>query len=336
MAPNDVGWRPGLVGKLFLGVMSLLASVVAAELLLRAVFVQEDYYFLRHRYDVNSRGMGDTEHSVAKSRGTRLLVVGDSVTFGQGILGSPQTYPRLLERQLGEGCHRSDIEVVCGARMGWDVGEIASYLDREGLRYGADIVLYAFVLNDFQVSDTARWDHPTLLGGTVDRTFRSSMLYHRLRKLKGSVLETLGRRHSYLEYLGDLCRPETNPRWDVFLAEFNRISRGVHSTGAKLVVAILPLMLSFNDEYPLRPCHATVAALAEANRDHAIDLLEDFASAGLDGHRLWVSSFDSHPNAAAHEFIAQQLARHLLRGELRADVCADARPAGEPKAADPP
>jgi hypothetical protein len=312
-------------------VASLALSTAGAELALRALFHQDDYYFLRYRYDVNSRGMRDTEHSTDASGRPRILVVGDSYAFGQGVVHASDTFPRILERQLRRGCGRTDIEVVVGARMGWDIDDISSYLGREGLGFRPALVLYAFALNDFQTTETPRWTHPGLLGETVDRMFTSSMLYYGLRKLKGSLLVSLGLRHSYAQYLGDLCAPETNPHWPAFVTAFDRISNEVGGIGAPLVVAILPLMTDFDDRYPLRPCHARVQALARGNGDYPLDLLEAFQKAGLDGRRLSAASFDPHPNETAHRVIATALATRLLGGGLRSRVCGSERDtAGQP------
>ena len=41
----------------------------------------------------------------------------------------------------------------------------------------------------------------------------------------------------------------------------------------------------------------------------------------MDGRQLWVASSDSHPNAAAHRFIAERLAEHLTDGNPGLGVC---------------
>lgn len=302
---------------LFLG--SLAFSAVAAELALRAAFVQDDYYFLRQRYDVNSRGMRDTEHKPGPSSGLRILVLGDSFAFGQGVLDRSQTFPRTMETLLRQRCRRDDIEVIVGARMGWDIDEIEKYLDQEAWTYAPDFVVYTFFLNDFQMAATPRWSHATLLGTTADWLFRSSMLYYRLRKLKSAILEGLGMRRTYIQYLQDLCSPDANPEWPLFLLRFQRMSSKVRTAGATLAVATLPLMTRFDEQYPLGVCHSTLQALTLADGDYSIDLLEDFRQAGMDGRQLWAASFDSHPNVAAHRFIAERLAEHLVGPGL--EVC---------------
>ena len=92
----------------------------------------------------------DREYSLAKAPGTfRIIVLGDSVTFGHGTLGET-TYPFLLERRLE--AWRPDVtwEVWNLGVPGYNTGQELAYLEEVGERYAPDLVIVGFYPNDIQ------------------------------------------------------------------------------------------------------------------------------------------------------------------------------------------
>ena len=98
----------------------------------------------------NSLGFRDTrEYSLAKPPGTfRIIVLGDSVTFGHGALYET-SYPYLLEQRLREW--RPDVkwEVWNLGVPGYNTAQELAYLNEIGERYAPDLVIVGFFLNDF-------------------------------------------------------------------------------------------------------------------------------------------------------------------------------------------
>lgn len=105
-----------------------------------------------HEFDVpvriNSRGLRDREIAPGKPPGTtRILVLGDSFTYGSGV-AAEDTYPKRLERLLaarGPGA----VEVINAGVSGWGTVHEAAFLRREGWAYEPDVlVLQVFPNND--------------------------------------------------------------------------------------------------------------------------------------------------------------------------------------------
>jgi len=113
----------------------------------------------------NSLGFRDTrEYPLAKSAGTfRILVLGDSVTFGHGALYEA-SYPFLLEQRLREW--RPDVkwEVWNLGIPGYNTAQELAYLKEVGGSYAPDLVIVGFFLNDFSGFD------PRPNPGVIDRT----------------------------------------------------------------------------------------------------------------------------------------------------------------------
>lgn len=98
----------------------------------------------------NSLGFRDPrDYALAKAPGTlRILVLGDSVTFGHGAIYET-TYPYLLEQRLKEW--RPDVawEVWNLGVPGYNTSQELAYLEAVGERYAPDLVVVGFFPNDF-------------------------------------------------------------------------------------------------------------------------------------------------------------------------------------------
>lgn len=98
---------------------------------------------------INSLGFRDTrDYTLAKPAGTfRIIVLGDSVTFGHGTLNET-TYPYLLEQRLKEW--RPDVawEVWNLGVPGYNTRDELAYLKEVGQRYAPDLVIVGFYPND--------------------------------------------------------------------------------------------------------------------------------------------------------------------------------------------
>lgn len=109
---------------------------------------------------INSLGVRDPrEYSLEKPPGTfRIIVLGDSVTFGHGALFET-TYPYLLEQRLGTW--RPDVkwEVWNLGVPGYNTRQELEYLKEIGDEYDPDLVIVGFFPNDFIDNDPIR---PTL------------------------------------------------------------------------------------------------------------------------------------------------------------------------------
>jgi len=133
---------------------------------------------------VNSLGFRDQrEYSLAKSPGTfRIVVLGDSVTFGHGTLNTT-TYPYLLEQRLK--AWRPDVkwEVWNLGVPGYNTAQELAYLERVGTRYDPDFVVVGFYVNDLQ--DNAVAVDPGLArraASAVQRQMQRSLYSYELYK----------------------------------------------------------------------------------------------------------------------------------------------------------
>ena len=91
---------------------------------------------------VNSLGCRQDEFTPHKGQGLRIVVVGDSFTFGFGV-EEPDSYPRVLERQLAgvrTGNTLPPAEVINAGVLAWWTDTYYLYLEEYGLALEPDLV----------------------------------------------------------------------------------------------------------------------------------------------------------------------------------------------------
>lgn len=122
---------------------------------------------------INRLGFRDPrEYSIEKPPGTfRILVLGDSVTFGHGATFET-TYPFLLEQRLK--AWRPDVrwEVWNLGVPGYNTRQELAYLQEVGPRFQPDLVVIGFYPNDFIDNDER--PTPTLLRSTASALLRTA------------------------------------------------------------------------------------------------------------------------------------------------------------------
>lgn len=103
---------------------------------------------------LNSRGYRNKEFSIRKGRDTRrILILGDSMTFGWGV-PDENTYPAVLENILNSEKGKRWEVINAGYLGGLSLDGYYIYLKEEGLSLSPDIIIAGFtVFND--ISDLA-------------------------------------------------------------------------------------------------------------------------------------------------------------------------------------
>ncbi len=246
---------------------------------------------------------------------TRVMVLGDSFTEGQGVK-EQDTASRVLGRLLeAEAPGRFEVR-NCGRRA-TDFPALAQELE-DILPYEPDIVVYALVLNDAEQPEAFRarqeylddWildrqNPPDTQGPPAVSAWRSRIL----DVVAGRVQAwRVGRETTrwYLDMWSD-----ANPGWPRTQEEIRVMDRRLKERGARLLVAPWPLFVGLEGRYPFAPVHDTIRrfCLAEGIAHH--DTLPVFL--GRRSSDFWVHAVDRHPNELAHRLAAESLAPVVLR-----------------------
>jgi hypothetical protein len=142
---------------IFLGI---LFAIVIVEILAR-FFYQEPWYEKlekgqrrseKYQYTRNEDGLRDMDYPLRKpSRGRRVLILGDSFTFGLGVPNDEDTFPAILEITMNKQMVHSSInriEVLNGGISGSLPSNWLRVYKKVSAKFDPDIVLIVFFLRD--------------------------------------------------------------------------------------------------------------------------------------------------------------------------------------------
>ena len=265
-------------------------------------------------YRTNSQGLRDRDRPAKPPGSTRVLVIGDSYTWGYAV-AEEEAFPQVAERLLRER-NRPDIEVVNGGVPDYNSRQERQLLEQLLPIYQPDAVFLAYVVNDAEP--------PTAMPIPPEEAYRHSRswfltevaerLNRRLfrRRVLPSAKDTSA--SSYLEGFG-----EGSVKWRDSREAIRQMRDLSKRAGSSFSILIMPdFTQDFDERYQFQSIHEAVAAWGRELDIPTDDLLLT-TFRGEDHQQLWVP-WDGHPNAEAHRRIAEFLVSRVL------EQVADGRP----------
>ncbi len=267
-------------------------------------------------YAINDQGFRDRSYPESKPPGgQRILVLGDSVTFGFGV-ELEEVYTEQLERSLAT--REPPTEVLNFGVGGYNpYNEVALFADR-GARYQPDLVLIQFCINDLN-APTLHFDASTqlALGRVPDGAFPDPglrpadpgrpcaglRLCARLQELwkRGRGLDAPQLEAAFAPRVGTRYRVE----WEWLEARYAELERLAEGIGAQFAIVVFPYHPQLEGE-ETDLLQRRFRALASRRGWKLVDLLPAFRRASASAETalfldLW------HPSAAGHAVAAQAL-----------------------------
>jgi hypothetical protein len=261
-----------------------------------------DVPLLEAKVSSNSRGArGRREYSPARHGGTRVVVIGDSYSFGEGV-NDAETFSAQLEQIL------PDSEVINLAVHGYGTDQQLLRLQIDGIPYHPDIIVFGFYDDDIGRNRLSFRDylkpHFSVVNGrlVLDRTpLESPEAY------KSHVhLRSLGYLNIFATSFGERRLAEENIERSKLILD--AIAASAESSGARLVELYLPtpdqIRAGEVDHSGLFPylCHRGTTVCLDPTA-----ALHEIVSAVPDSSRL----FRYHYAAELHQAIARELGRAI-------------------------
>jgi lysophospholipase L1-like esterase len=270
---------------------------------------------------VNALGARGPEVSATKRPGTfRILLLGDSMTFGSGIR-EETSFAALLERALDARGDGRDYEILNFGTSGYNTVQERNLLRMKGPSLEPDLVLVGFFSNDID---------PFRFAGQIDPRHRL------LVKIKEAVRENFRLYpflHGRLQRLRQRFAPSNadaqtlsgeSPGFDEAIAALADIRDLAAGYGARVLVVLIPKLKGLDGDYPLARFDADFLAACAARGIPAANLLPHFR--GEDASKLWLRPDDGHPNERGHEILATGIYREM---EKAGALAGDSPAAGE-------
>lgn len=225
----------------------------------------------------------------------RVLLLGDSITFGWGVRVEEALGGRLPALLGGE----DKVEVINTGVGNYCTTQEVQTLESQGLAYTPDWIVIGYTTNDAEVI-------PTFNPGSLwSKSRLTVLLWSRLDRLSRMV----GLDKDWKSYYIDLYRPDA-PGWIATQAALKRLGEISHLTGVPVLLFQIPELHQLGSDYPFRHEHQLVREVAEGAGIHVVDLVDTFPADNPMG--LWVSAEDAHPNSEGHRLLAEGIAAALM------------------------
>jgi hypothetical protein len=261
----------------------------------------------------NTRGFREGQIGPKRPGTPRIMVLGDSFTEGAGVQQDAVFTSVMRERLSAWG--GGSVEVLnCGHR-GWDFPKLHEVF-LELLADEPDVLIYAMNVNDVAQGAEFRGRQRRLDDWVVDRRWSAPGVagrfwqHSRLLTWLADRVEDYRMRRATLSWYRDMYAEPNAQGWRQTQHMIRDMQQRMHARGGVLIVALWPLLVGDERDYPLVGVTETVARFCSQAGIEFVDLRG--ALAGVPLESLWVSPVDHHPDAAAHRRVGEGLAA-LLR-----------------------
>jgi lysophospholipase L1-like esterase len=267
-----------------------------------------------HSREYSTNAFGFRDHAFQKTRPAgyyRILVLGDSVTFGQGV-SQNQTLPPKLEKILNDSSSQSPhFEVLNAGVTGYNAYQEVEFFFEYGLQLNPDMVIFNYVLNDQSYEDGGlRWYFNRrkrfLLRKVLGRQIRKFYALFKNKKAKKSPPKSVSQKFGAVEE--SHYKPGVMERYSRAL---HRVKEACSKKNIKTGLIIFPLFRDIK-KHPYKEIHQLVRETAEKNGFFVIDLWSAFKNYS----RKEVYQEYLHPNARGFDVASKAVQKYMIERKL--------------------
>jgi hypothetical protein len=289
-------------------VTTLLVLFAAGEAYLRLFYITTDgygftamnYHWYKNFYWGRYNNVGFRDNNPDPDAATRISVVGDSFAMGHGINHLDDTFPQILERELGGEPAGVDVNVI--AQSGWDSDIQLDQLNR--YPYRPNIVILSYYLNDIDyllqdpaVNPDSRFSFPEqpTLRWFILNFFVPNYVYYNLLQFTSTTRTS--------NHLGDLVNAHLDDElWSQQAQRLYEMVVWARDHDARLIVLLWPHITRVDES---QPATERVREFFNDQGVMVVDMSDPIRQSG--SPQLIVNRFDTHPGLEAQRLAAEFL-----------------------------
>jgi GDSL-like Lipase/Acylhydrolase family len=246
---------------------------------------------------INSNRLRDREIPYQRDPSRRrILMLGDSITFGWGV-PVDETSAKRIERL--SATRSPAVEVINAGVGNYNTIMEVEYFLQQGYKFQPDIVILNYFINDAE---------PVPSYPTVNFLRRNCYSCIFLTGRIDILMRQFSARPDWSNYYLDLYGDGNAKGWLDAKASIGKLADYCKLHNVKVLIAVIPELHDLK-HYRFGKVADMVHRTAEENGVEFLDLLPALESA--EPAKLWVTPSDAHPNGYANELIAEVLFRKL-------------------------
>ena len=273
----------------------------------------EDNYVLTKKFhekyvQYNKHGYRDYEYNLQKSEGIfRVLVLGDSQTFGHGIKNLKDTWVKKLEEKLQKEGRNKSIEVLNISGPGWNSDTHLYELFKNGFQFNPDLVILAYYHNDIPFPTSVNCNSSDRKIIQNIKILQSSKLFSFIDFRINRLLEKVGEKPSYSDCLNQVY---DSVGWEMEKFYLDIIGLALLMKKIHFMVTVIPIIHQLDDDYPLLGAHKKLKEFSYQRKIEFLDFYEK-SFKNINAGYLKISKTDNHLNQRASDIIADTLFNRL-------------------------
>lgn len=290
----------------------------------------DEHYTYEHHVTLNKLGLRDSEIYAKRPQEYRILAVGDSHIYGQGV-GEKGLLTSILERELNKTGSSCQFNVINMGVRAYSTNNEMAILNKVGLSLDPDHVILFFYINDFIPVNIANryrrfadmdWYTFDFSDKPTDEIIAKWKLIQVLRNSAFlmwvyDAFRSWTNRSSYENkmLLGELDNDMRNNIEDTIesLEEIRLLSE---EHGVRLTLAVIPLAAQLAKNFPNQIYQATLKKYAADSGLDFVDLLPELRSHHSQYQHSLVIPFDGHYNEQGHRLMADSILDYLSTVDL--------------------
>ena len=267
---------------------------------------------------INSKGLRDYEHNyLSFINRTRILALGDSVTFGVGLKYEDTYLSELEEKLLNEGYN---IEIIKAGVSCYEFDQQYAYFFEEGYKYSPDIVMIGVVLNDVLGTDPEKlqkaMSRPNEPNFGVEQFFKNNYKTYKFIYFlfSGQNIKKV-REDDNDYYFEQVYKLYDGDAWERYKSKLMSLNSYLKDNNIKLVLIIFPFTQQFkNSKGYGRTPQAKIVEVSKLNNITVIDLLDYL---DVDYYPTIYLPYDSaHLNAKGNNIAKEIIYYELLNRKI--------------------
>ena len=267
----------------------------------------------------NELGFRDTHFNRAADK--KILLLGDSVSWGDGVEDVREVYPYLLEQRLNQEGGET-YEVINSAVPGYSTFQQLRYLQLKGMDLNPDMIILQFCLNDV----VERYTSVAAYGG--DNVFLGIDTRHAIQGLYGWFIRNSRSFEALIRLLQGLARdrqeydvnkmttdrlsPELVEAWDLTLSEIKRIRDIAFENNIPFLVVIAPYRFQLDQPRTANQPQKILLEYADLHNIQVVDLLPYFVSFHRQNENIPLFHDANHFSTRGHALAAEVLSKPVL------------------------